>query len=50
MPERVLRSDLRRLAPIREPRALSEVPQRVWTNEEWERIRLGFRARDMDDR
>lgn len=50
MPERVLRSDLRRLASIREPRALSEVPQRVWTNEEWERIRLGFRARDMDDR
>ena len=50
MPERVLRSDLRRLAPIRKPRVLSEVPQRVWTEEEWERIQLGFRARDMDDR
>jgi hypothetical protein len=29
---------------------VSEVPQRVWTDEEWERIQLGFRARDMDDR
>lgn len=47
---RVQRSDLRRLAPIREPRVLSEVPRRVWTDEEWERIQLGFRARGMDDR
>ena len=29
---------------------LSEVPRRVWTDEEWERIQLGFRARGMDDR
>lgn len=50
MPERVLRSDLRRLVPIREPRMLSEVPQRVWTEDEWERIQRGFRARDMEDR
>jgi len=34
MAERVQHSDLRRLAPIREPRALPEVPQRLWTNEE----------------
>ncbi|MFC0438042.1 hypothetical protein [Kutzneria buriramensis] len=50
MSKRVLRSDLRRLVPIREPRLLSEVPRRVWTDEQWERIQLGFRARDMDDR
>jgi hypothetical protein len=50
MRDRVLRSDLPRLVPIREPRALSEVPQRTWTDEEWERIQVGFRARDMDDR
>ena len=50
MRERVLRSDLRRLAAIREPRVLSVVPQRVWTREEWQRIQLGFRARNMDDR
>src|SRR5438445_13448234 len=50
MPERVLRSDLRRLVPIRAPRVLSEVPQRVWTDQEWECIQLGFRAREMDDR
>jgi hypothetical protein len=29
---------------------LSKVPQRVWTDEEWERIQRGFRAQDMDDR
>ncbi|GLW75364.1 hypothetical protein Kpho02_76610 [Kitasatospora phosalacinea] len=50
MHARVMRSDFRRLTPIREPRALSEVPQRVWEPGEWERIQRGFRARAMEDR
>ncbi|MFC8717800.1 hypothetical protein [Kitasatospora sp. NPDC057198] len=50
MDTRVRRSDLRRLTPIREPRVLSEVPLRMWSPAEWERIQRGFRARDMDDR
>ncbi|MFD7732214.1 hypothetical protein ACFV6F_17720 [Kitasatospora phosalacinea] len=50
MSTRLLRTDLRRLKPIREPRLLTEIPQRVWTGDEWGRIQLGFRARDMDDR
>jgi hypothetical protein len=50
MPDRVTRSELPRLTPIRQPRLLAEVPQRVWTGEEWERIQLGFRAREVEDR
>ena len=47
--ERVTRSAFR-VAPISAPRALSVVPERVWSLEEWERIRLGYRSRDMDEK
>ena len=38
------------VVPISAPRALSVVPERVWSLEEWERIGLGYRSRDMDEK
>lgn len=29
---------------------MSSLPSRVWTDVEWERIQLGYRARDMDEK
>ncbi|QNE79017.1 hypothetical protein F0344_01760 [Streptomyces finlayi] len=29
---------------------MSQLPDRVWTDEDWDRIRLGYRARDMDEK
>ena len=37
------------LLPIANPRELP-APQRLWTNSEWERIRLGLQEKDMDDK
>ncbi|WP_236239867.1 hypothetical protein [Streptomyces sp. CC228A] len=49
--ERVTRAALsRRLKPIAVPRALPLLPGRVWSDAEWERISLGYRARDMDQK
>lgn len=49
--EPVTRASLsRRLQPIVVPRPLSLLPDRIWSDEEWERIRLGYRARDMDEK
>jgi hypothetical protein len=46
---RVTRDSLPRLLAL--PAATPiPVPARVWTDAEWEQIRLGHRARDMDDR
>ncbi|MGO4457916.1 hypothetical protein AB4039_11480 [Streptomyces sp. M-16] len=39
-----------RLQPIVVPRPLSLLPGRVWSDEEWECIRLGYSARDMDEK
>ena len=43
------REDFRRLIAISEPRPLTP-PGRVWSNEQMRRIRLGLKARDMDER
>lgn len=47
--KRVTRSTLQVL-PILAPRALSAVPARIWSQGEWERIRLGYRSRTMDEK
>lgn len=44
------RESFRRLHPITMPRPMTRLPERVWTEEEWERIRRGYRARDMDEK
>lgn len=44
------RESFRRLHPISTPRPVPHLPDRLWTDEEWERIRRGYRARDMDEK
>lgn len=44
------RESFRRLQPINTPRPVSQLPDRVWTDEEWDRIQRGYRARDMDEK
>ncbi|MFI1676235.1 hypothetical protein [Streptomyces sp. NPDC020607] len=44
------RESFRRLHPISVPRPMSQLPDRVWTVEDWDRIRRGYRARDMDEK
>ncbi|WP_327267433.1 hypothetical protein OG233_01540 [Streptomyces sp. NBC_01218] len=44
------RESFRRLLPISMPRSLSQLPDRVWADEEWDRIQRGYRARDMDEK
>ncbi|AXK37120.1 hypothetical protein DVA86_06065 [Streptomyces armeniacus] len=44
------RTSFRKLSPILAPRPLPELPERRWTDDEWDRIRHGVRARGMDDR
>ena len=44
------RESFRRLHPISTPRPVSQLPGRVWTDEDWDRIRRGYHARDMDEK
>ncbi|WP_328834772.1 hypothetical protein [Streptomyces europaeiscabiei] len=44
------RESFRRLHPISTPRLVSQFPDRVWTDEDWDRIQRGYRARDMDEK
>ncbi|MEU9992739.1 hypothetical protein AB0E10_39295 [Streptomyces sp. NPDC048045] len=32
------------------PRPVPQLPDRVWTDEDWNRIQRGYRARDMDEK
>ncbi|WP_205325071.1 hypothetical protein [Glycomyces sp. YM15] len=48
--ERVTRSDFRVLHPIAAPKPLSELPERIWSDEDWERLQHGFRAREMEEK
>jgi hypothetical protein len=50
--ERVTRSTFsrRRPEPISAPQPLSRLPQRIWSDEDWERIQRGYAARDMDEK
>ncbi|NJP43436.1 hypothetical protein [Actinacidiphila epipremni] len=38
------------LRPITKPKAMTLLPTRVWTEQDWERIRLGYGAADMDEK
>ncbi|MEU3187898.1 hypothetical protein ABZ707_27400 [Streptomyces sp. NPDC006923] len=44
------RESFRRLQPMNVPSRVSQLPDRVWTDEDWDRIRHGYRARDMDEK
>ncbi|MER6913772.1 hypothetical protein ABT354_19050 [Streptomyces sp. NPDC000594] len=33
-----------------DPRPLSELPQRIWSEDDWQRIRSGYRSGDMDEK
>ncbi|WP_329526701.1 hypothetical protein [Streptomyces sp. NBC_01462] len=46
----ITRESFRRLHPINSPRPVAQLPNRVWTDEDWDRIRRGYRARDMDEK
>ncbi|MFG3264641.1 hypothetical protein [Streptomyces bobili] len=49
--ERVTRSSFRKpLRSIMVPTAIGVLPDRIWSDEEWERIQLGYRSRDMDEK
>lgn len=49
-PAPVTRSSLRRISPITAPMPLAVLPARTWSDEQWKRITLGYRARDMDEK
>lgn len=49
-PERVTRSMFFDLHPISVPRTLPRVPERLWSEDDWERIRLGYRSANMDEK
>ncbi|SEP41194.1 hypothetical protein [Amycolatopsis saalfeldensis] len=44
------RDSFRRVQPITTPRPMPQLPDRVWTDEDWDRIRRGYRSRDMDEK
>ncbi|MFF5447558.1 hypothetical protein [Streptomyces sp. NPDC012888] len=44
------RESFRRLHPITVPGPVDKLPDRVWTDDEWDRIRRGYKARDMDEK
>jgi hypothetical protein len=49
-PEVVTRAALRQVHPIVVRREMPLLPERVWSDDDWKRIRRGLLARDMDDR
>lgn len=49
-PSLVTRSSLRRVLPIVAPMPMAELPTRMWSDEHWERIKLGYKARGMDEK
>ncbi|MER7460879.1 hypothetical protein [Micromonospora sp. NPDC126480] len=49
-PSLVTRSSLPHVLPIVAPMPMAELPTRTWSDEQWERIKLGYEARDMDEK
>ena len=43
-------ASLGKSSPIITPVPMTLLPARVWSQEQWERIQLGYRARDMDEK
>ncbi|GIJ46219.1 hypothetical protein Val02_31050 [Virgisporangium aliadipatigenens] len=48
--EPVTRSSLRNVKPIVAPIPMLALPERVFSDDEWRRIRRGYASRDMDER
>ena len=49
--ERVTRSSFfDRIQSLSVPRAMPLLPRRIWSDEEWERILLGYSSRGMDEK
>jgi hypothetical protein len=46
----VTRASLGETFPIIAPVPMTLLPARVWTAEQWERIKRGYRARSMDEK
>ncbi|MFD0000542.1 hypothetical protein [Nocardia sp. NPDC127526] len=46
----VARGSFRKLYSIVTPESLSQLPDRVWTVSEWDRVRRGYRSRSMDEK
>lgn len=46
----VTRASLGKAFPIVAPVSMTLLPMRVWTEEQWERIKCGYRAQDMDEK
>jgi hypothetical protein len=50
-PSPVTRSSLpRKVLPILVPTPMTELPARIWSDEQWEQIKLGYESRNMDER
>ncbi|MFC5267096.1 hypothetical protein ACFPJ1_33685 [Kribbella qitaiheensis] len=49
--ERITRSELSAfIKSISRPRRLPILPRRIWSDDDWERIQLGYSAQDMDEK
>ncbi|WP_329089533.1 hypothetical protein [Streptosporangium sp. NBC_01469] len=49
--ERVTRSTFSgRIQPMSAPQPMPQLPQRIWSNEDWERIQRGYSSRGMDEK
>lgn len=49
--ERVTRSTLpRSIHPISAPQPMPQLPQRIWSDADWDRIQRGYESRDMDEK
>ncbi|MGW3012069.1 hypothetical protein ACWC9R_25035 [Streptomyces sp. NPDC001219] len=46
----VTRSSLRKAHAMSVPRPMPDVPDRLWSESEWQRIQLGYRAASMDEK
>ncbi len=44
------RASLGKLFPVSAPVPMALLPARVWSQEQWERIERGYRARGMDEK
>ncbi|MEV4418175.1 hypothetical protein [Catellatospora sp. NPDC049609] len=50
-PSPVTRSSLPgKVLPILVPTPMTELPTRIWSDEQWEQIKLGWKSRNMDEK
>jgi hypothetical protein len=49
--ERVTRSTFSgRIQQISTPQSMPQLPQRIWSDDDWDQIQRGYAARDMDEK